>query len=363
MICNSVRNSCFVHFLFCIFVLASCQKEIDPNAPDLIPDEVKDSTLLIKSIKLVTLDPLSGLAYDDSIKEDYFYDTVNKKIILTIDHAASHADYFSFVGIEHQYDGNGLLTNITHKYKDGFMLDDNILVSVKLDYDADKILRKIVASHFNGDIKTILFNKTLLLADKYQLEWDEPLFRGFGEDTANVRAIFDKEGKCLMSEYSYPYQRVVGGGSDTYTQIIQKDTLIYDAAGNVSKIVVNRIDTASHEEESFVGCEFLSRHTRGDQLFNQQQVLLNGIANIPFGEDLFRGSISGILSYFPNGYESKQYNKYPFREVKIYDRDTKQYKDFTGVSEFDSKDRLVKFTGFLNESELFPYVYQLKYYK
>lgn len=355
-----------ISFLFLVLIFtASCQKgvDIDLNNPPPLPGNVKDSTALIKSIKLKMLDPSSGLAYDDSIKEDYFYDTINKRIILTLDHAASHPDYSFFEGIEHSYDANGLLANVIHKYKDGIILDDDLLVSVKLDYDSDKILQKIAIRLFNGDTRTILFNKTLLSSGKYELRWNEPLFMGFGEDTATVRASFDKEGRCLGSEYSYSYQRVAGGGSDTYTQIILTDSLIYDATGNVSKIIINRIDTARHEEESYTGCEFLSHYTKGSQLYNQQQVLLNGIANIPFGEDLFRGGISGILSFFPDGYESKQYYKHPFQTVKIYDWDTKQYMNFTSTTEFDSTDRLVKFTGFLNDTEIFPYVFEIGYYK
>lgn len=90
-------KKCFYILLPVLILIVSCQKEIDPTDPDQIPEGAKDSTLLIKSIRLNSVDPQSGLADDDSIKEDYFYDTVNRKIILTIDHAASHPDYFSFV--------------------------------------------------------------------------------------------------------------------------------------------------------------------------------------------------------------------------------------------------------------------------
>lgn len=368
MLTKATKNLLFAFSVFVLFVLTSCQKgvDIDLNNPPPIPDEIKDSTLLIKSIRLVTLDPVTGLPDDDSIKEDYFYDTINKKIILTFDHAASHPDYSPFVGIEHSYDANGLLTNVIHKYKDGFVPDDDHLVSIKLDYDADKVLRKIDIKPFNGNLRTVLFNKTLLASGKYELKWNELLFglsNTGADDSAYVRAIFDKEGKCLKSEYSYSYQTVAGGGDDTYTQIIITDSLIYDASGSISKITVNRIDTLSHEEESFVGCEFLSRHIKGDQLYNMQQVLLNGIANIPFGEDLVRGSISGILSYFPDGYEPNEYNKFPFQTAKIYDSYTKQYNDFIAISEFDSKDRLIKFRGFLMDNDLIPYQYQISYYK
>lgn len=357
-------KKCFYILFPVLILIVSCQKEIDPTDPDQIPEGVKDSTLLIKSIRLNSVDPQSGLADDDSIKEDYFYDTVNRKIILTIDHAASHPDYFPFVGIEHQYDANGLLTNVTHKYRDGFVLDDDLLVSVKMDYDADKVLQKIAISYFNGEVRTILFKKTALSSGKYELKWNQPRFDPFTiseKNTTHIRSIFGKEGKCLWTEYAYKVS--VGSGDEDYEEVIITDSLIYDAMGNVSKILVNIVDTANQKNETFVGCEFLARHSKGDQLYNQQQVLLNGIANIPFGEDLVRGSISGILSYFPDGYEPKQYHKYPFQTAKVYNSQTKQYDSFTAVSEFDSKDRLVKFRGFLNDYQLFPYLYEITYHK
>jgi hypothetical protein len=91
--------------------------------------------------------------------------------------------------------------------------------------------------------------------------------------------------------------------------------------------------------------------------------MLNGIANIPFGEDLFRGGISGVLSAFPDGYEPFEYSKYPFQSAKIYNYQTGQHDIVTAVCEFDSKDRLVIFKGFLNNFKLPPCQYEISYYK
>ena len=351
-----------ISFLFIILIFAAaCQKNVDidlDNQPPL-PENVKDSTELIKSIRLNRLE-VSGEPSDDSVKEDYFYDTINKKIIVTYDHSASNPDYYNFIGYEHSYDNNGLLKSVTHKYRDGFVSYDRFLVSVKLDYDADKVIQKLTTQNYKGDIRVVPFTKTSLPGGKYELAWDEPLFTGWAEDTINKRATFSTDGRCLRVEYRRMYENAMG---EPLRFLIYIDSLIYDAAGNIQKIQETNIDTTNHEEEDYLGCEFFSHYTKGDQLYKQKQLLLNGIANMPFDEDLFSGNISGILSYFLDDYESKQYHKYPFQTAKVYGGNAIQYRNFTSTVEFDSKNRLTKFTGFFNDVELFPYVFEIGYYK
>ncbi|WP_276503711.1 hypothetical protein [Terrimonas pollutisoli] len=357
----------FASLVIAVFVLASCQKEVDIDLenPPPVPSEVQDSTLLIKSIKINSLDPVSGLPDGgDTIKEDYFYDTVNRKIIMTLDQVAS-SQYLTGAGVEHTYDANGLLTNVLYKYKNGYIPEGDDRISVRLSYDADKIIQKITLYYFNGNTRSTLFRKTLLSENKYRLDWGEPTIIAIGgaRDTVSASAVFDKAGKCLTSEYSYSYNTVIGGGEDAYTKIIYRDSLVYDANGSVTKVVENYIDTLNHENITFVACEFTARHTKGDQLFNMRQILLNGIANIPFGEDMFHGSITGVLSFFPDGYEPLEYSKYPFQFAKVFNSQTNQYDNFTAISELDNKDRLIKFRGFLNDVELIPYQYEISYYK
>ncbi len=366
MVISSLKKLLFIFSLFAAFALISCQKEIDvdPDNPPPVPDEIKDSTLLIKNISLRSFDPSSGLPDGDSIKEVYTYDTVNRKIIMTLDQAAS-SQYFTGAGVEHTYDANGLLIDVLYKYENGFVPAGEDMVSVKLDYDAGKVLQKIAINYFSGDTKIVLLKKVLLSSGKYKLSWTEPLFisNSSSGDTANVHVIFDETGKLLKTEYSYSYSMITGGGIEAFTKIIHTDSSYYDVNGSISKVVLNYVDTLRHENETFTVCEFNSRHTKGDQLYNMKQVLLNGIANIPFGEDLFRGSISGVLSYFQDGFEPMEYSMYPFQSARVYNSFTKQYDNFTAISEFDSKDRLVRFKGFLKDSELIPYQYEISYYK
>ena len=362
MLTKATKNLLFIFSVVAALSLTSCQKgvDVDLNNPPPLPDNIKDSTELIKSIRLNTLDLVSGLPDDDSIKEDYFYDTLNKKIMVTFDHSASNPDYYNFIGFEHSYNNNGLLTNVIHKYRDGFVPPDDYLVSVKLDYNADKVIQKLTIQNYKGSIKVVTFSKTSLSADKYELAWDEPLNAGWSVDTINKRSIFSTDGRCLKVEYRRMYENAMG---EPLRFLIYTDSLIYDAEGNIKKIQATNIDTTNHTEENFLGCEFFSHYTKGDQLYKQKQLLLNGIANMPFGEDLFFGSISGMLSYFSDDYESMQYHKYPFQTAKVYGGNAIQYRNFTSTVQFDSKDRLVKFTGFLNDVDLEPYQFEISYYK
>lgn len=346
-------------------LLISCQKEIDidPDNPLPIPDGVVDSTLLVKSIRVNFIDPVTGLPEGDTIKEYYFYDTASRKIILTLDQEAS-SHYFTGAGVEHSYDGNGLLTKVIYKYREGFIPNDDDRISVQLEYDSDKVIKKITLFYFNGDVRSVAFRKSLLSEGKYRLDWGEPtdIYIPGGQDTVSVSAVFDKTGKCLTHAYSYGYNTVYGGGEDTYTMQIFRDTLVYDELGSVVKVIKNFVDTLKHINETIVGCEFSSRHNKGNQLFNLRQVLLNGIAGIRFGDEMFHGSITGTLSFVPGGYEPMQYHMYPFKSARVYNTWTKEFSDFTAISEFDNRDRLVKFRGF-SADDMFPYVYGITYYK
>ena len=91
---------------------------------------------------------------------------------------------------------------------------------------------------------------------------------------------------------------------------------------------MNKKEGEKIRPDKFVGCEYISRYSKGDQLYNMPA----GIAIIPFGEDLFTGSISGILSKSAKGYEPMEYSKYPFQSAKIRDIQTNQYNNFYGIS-------------------------------
>jgi hypothetical protein len=92
---------------------------------------------------------------------------------------------------------------------------------------------------------------------------------------------------------------------------------------------------------------------------------MNGIANMPFSDSDLGSFIAdeafGILSINLET-EYMQYSKYPIQTAKVRMWDN-SIRDFTSNSEFDNKNRLTKFTGFLNDYDLEPIGYRINYYK
>ena len=343
-------------------VLASCQKEIDLAATDPNIAGANDSTLLIKSITLVNYDINTGVAEGDSIIEHYSYDTVNRKVILSWENYSG--DIPENLKEELSYNNQNLLSRIEYKYPAGYRPADNDYSAIEISYDAGNVLKKSVVNFANGSSEARTFNKKFLSSGNYQLEWlERPLTTG--SDKTKRSAIFDSKGKNIIRVTEFSYPRVVTGtGNDIYTNIIITDSLSYDANGGLHKLFTNVIDTLSHTNENYISCEFISRLTKGGQLYNQRQALLNGIAAIPFGEvdDWFRYSF-GILNFFPEGIEPLEYSRYPFITARVYDYNTRIYKEFTASSEIDSKGRLLKFKGFFNDSDLIPQEYKIAYFK
>ena len=129
-------------------------------------------------------------------------------------------------------------------------------------------------------------------------------------------------------------------------------------------MILNKIDTAAKTNETKTTCEFITRESKGDQLYNQHQALLNGIANIPFGEDLFaQHHIAGILSFFLGGLEPMEYSKFPYKTASVYNGLRNVYEETVGTSEFDTKSRLIKLRGFFRDADLIPYEWKITYYK
>lgn len=356
MVISSLKKLFFVPAVLAILVLASCQKEIDINDPDIIPEEVKDSTLLIKSITLLAN---RGLPDEDSVTEHYSYDTINKKIILTW-YDRSGSWYADGTSAELSYTNKGLLYHVAYKYPLGFTPWDYDYNTIDIVYDPENVLQKITVKYSNGSIESKLFTKAILSGGKYQLSWDES--NSGPDDIVLRRAVFDAAGKNIINATEHSFiAETSPAGDNIFTNFITTDSLFYDASGNVSKIVRNEVDTLRHTTDSYIFYEFV-RQTKGDQLYNHRQTIMNGIANMPFGdpdapvEDAF-----GILS-FSLDYEYQQYAKYPIQTAKARMWDG-SYKDFTASSDFDNKNRLTKFVWFFHDYDLEPIEYRIRYYK
>lgn len=361
MIYNNFRKLLFIPCLVTILVLASCQKNTDPNDPDTIPDEVKDSTLLIKSIVYV---------FDngqDSIVEHYSYDTVNRKILITW-----NDDFNNYVAdntaAEFVYNNKGLLSHVGYKYPAGYTPISEDCNTIDIVYDAENVLQKITASLSDGSIEIVEFSKTALSSGNYQISWEETS-SGLPGEKFPRKAVFNADDKNIFNiQERLSVIDTTPSGDYIYTNIIDTDSLIYDASGNVSKIFTTYTNSSLQYTESYTSYEFLARQTKGDQLYNQRQVILNGIADMPFGNsdlgsfvsDDALGLFSAILKY-----EYLQYSKYPIQTAKVYSMYDGTYKVFTAHSEFDNKNRLTKYIGFVDDygSDLESEEYRINYYK
>jgi hypothetical protein len=79
-----------------------------------------------------------------------------------------------------------------------------------------------------------------------------------------------------------------------------------------------------------------------------------------FEDDWFYTS---LLNATPNPYEFNQYTPFPIKTGKAYNDFAQTLDSYTANATFDSLDRLVSFTGFLDDGPLYPQVWKLSYYK
>jgi hypothetical protein len=339
--------------------MSACKKNTATNKPVPVVISNHDSDLLIKNIQYKSN---SNFAIDS---ESYFYDTLNNKII--IDSRYENASSITKLKIELSYNAQHLLTGILHKFKPENSTDTNIVLTVKFDYDDEGVLKKIEQKDFYDSIKTTLFNKTLLTGGNYQLSWTEPptiSIAGQAEAAQIMQAVFNQAGE-LLSKWNLLTYWASGKANDTTSIIVAaivKDTFLYDAQGSLFRKLTNYVDTFHNVNDSFTRCEVKSRLTSGNNLYNQRQRMLRGIANIPFGM-LVISSQAGVLSIFnADGIEPFEFSKYPFQSMEVHSYFPPDNYSFTGVSELDSKQRLIHFVGFLNDGSRLPLDYRITYY-
>jgi hypothetical protein len=351
MLHQNFRTLIFVPFLLTVLVITSCQREVSFTDIDTVTEYVKDSTLLIKSI---TFASATG---QDSIVENYSYDSVNRRITITWTDATDSV-FVNESGAELSYNDKWLLTRATYIYPLGYIPQAWDYTTIDIVYDAQKVLQKITVNYGDGSFESKVYTKAMLASGKYQLSWVErdpanPLFR---------RATFNADGRNITNVVEYSVvAETTPAGDDIFTNIIITDSMFYDAPGSIIKIIRNEVDTLRHTNQSYVSYDFSARQTRGDQLYNQRQAIMNGMANMPFFDsdsntDLF-GGLSASLEN-----ENWQYSKYPIQTAHVRWLGTDY--NFNATSEFDSKGRLVKYKGFRVDLVLSADMeYRIKYYK
>jgi hypothetical protein len=330
--------------LFCMTALisyTSCKKNDVANKP-LSPSDsatimgFKDSTQLIKSIREISYDSATNMITDSSITY-FYYDTVNRKISLSLKDYSDPAQA-SLDSFEYTYNGAGLLIHFANKSSQANSTTFNVLTE-DITYDANNIVKTVIDNFSDGTTLNYNINKTPLANGGYSLNWFDLLN---APDTAYYTVNFDNTGRTI-SYYFYEYS----------------DSIIYDATGNMSKIMRTEYTPDPNAPNTYVLYDFVSRDTKGDQLYNLEQILNNGIANFP-SETSF-GAIDE-LDY--------QYIKYPALSTNVH-RFTDGYGsggvgytiNFSSTPQYDSQNRLVRYRVFFNDV-IFDYLdYVISYYK
>ena len=361
------KLTAILFFITAITFYTSCKKEDIQKDPDPITLDsatimgFKDSTQLIKSIKYDFYDSATN-AILFSNTEYYYYDTLNRKIIISLQPVSSSTQ--SYDGVEYNYNSAGLLSHVSQKYITK-VIDSNSALRSDFIYDEANVIKSISLGFNNGQHFTISFNKKALPSGGYQLTWIDPVsYNGYSDSTIDI-ADFDAEGK-IQAYYL---------GLVLFDNIIyESDSSEYDLNGNISKIVrtnysysatPSQPDTAVITSSGYTLYDFTSRDTKGDQLYNLDQILNNGMANFPKSLSFNFIPLSNNLDEI-----AYQYRKYPALSTNINitaDYGTANGSDyfvpFNSSPQYDSKNRLVRYRMFYNFGTLNYTDYLISYYK
>ena len=127
-----------------------------------------------------------------------------------------------------------------------------------ISYDVDNVVKSVTDKSFDGAMLTYTVNKTSLASGGYSLNWFDLLN---APDTAYYTVNFDNTGRTTSYYFS-----------------AYSDSIIYDATGNMSKIRRTEYPPLPNAPNTYVLYDFVSRDTKGDQLYNLEQILNNGIS-------------------------------------------------------------------------------------
>lgn len=328
--------------LLIVIIYTSCNKNDVPSPRLSSKDSAtimgfKDSTQLIKSIREISYDSATNAVTDSTIT--YFhYDTVHRKIMISLmDY--SDPDQANRDSFEYSYNNNGLLIHVENK---SLSTTSEDLQTEDILYDPDNVVKTVTDRSFDGTTLVYSMNKKPLAGGGYSLSWFDSLN---APDTAYYTVNFDN-AKRVTSFYFYGHS----------------DSIIYDAEGSISRIMQTDYLTpySLTGADTYPLYDFVSRDTKGDQLYNLNRIMYNGIGNFP-AETSF-----GVADEF-----QYQYTKYPALSTKInrpargaYEAGGGVYHiNFSSTPEYDSKNRLVKYKAFFNDTPFSYLEYVISYYK
>jgi len=340
--------------IFCL-IFSSCQKEldIDLDNPPTLPEEIEDSTFLIKSIAWMYNDG------KDSVVEHYAYDTANRKITLTwtdsgIDPNDPGPHEFKGAKTELSYNNAGLLISVDYTHSPTLPPSDEAYKKMEISYDNENILQKITLNYRNLPPDTRDFEKKLLQDGRYSLFWIEPAI-AVGDRTTYRSTVFTPEGKAQVNA------REMRLGVSLVGRKTWIDSLAYDGSGNVEQVFTWEYDEGNLSEE-YISAEYSGRESKGDQIYNQPKLILRGISEITLGvlEEMILGS-GGIFSGFLE-FEPTQFTRFPAKRavIRLYDG---SFRELQPIYSLDNKDRLTRFTlYYFTGIDIIPNEYRISYF-
>lgn len=292
----------------CVYFSSCGKSDVKNPDPQTIDSTTimgfKDSTQLIKSMKVI-----SRTGDNTFVTFGYVsYDTLNKKIIFS-DEAGHMIE-------EYEFNDKGLVVARSWVEEGS---GDTYTISYL--YDESNVLQTVI--HPNGiDNEIINITKMSISSDKYQLQWEEFFHYADPNIKKSFRAVIDSKQNRLLS------YEVDGNGEHLIS-----DTILYDASGNVSKVITLRPNIAV---DPFTSFNFTERDTRGDQLYNFYSIVYNGTIPINMvSSQISSGTFQSIFF---------QFYKYPAlaTEATYWDGNDLRTIHSNSEPQYDSKGRLAK---------------------
>lgn len=339
------KVTCFLMASAILCMFCSCSKNADsPETPKVDSATImgfKDSTLLIKSIAEVDYDK-SGNKVDEVPAFYFYYDTLNRKVYTSFQSVSSLpiSNYYFMLS----YNDAGLISKISTTIVDPN--DPTVGGSEDFSYDAKGILKSQTTTSPGGSSETEYITK-VDLPSGYSLS-EKSSMTDFVDDSTLSTQNFSTDGRLVSkSDLALP---LLNTG--------YKDSIVYDVSGNVSKVIETQLSGGA-VTGTYNKFEFISRDTKGDQFFNLNRILFNGIADLPGNENISLGSLFGG---FDNWF-LYQFTKYPSLSTKVYDDASAGFVTFNPSAEYDSKGRLTKFKMYNGDGDYFYKELAITYYK
>ena len=324
-----------------ILSFVSCSKVGDkPPTPQQV-DSIKifgvDSSELVKSVTSMWTDSLGNV--QDSSTTYIYYDTIDRKIFMapTLITAPNPANYSNIFSYNTSYQLSNLKINPAS-------VDTGDAVSIDYAYDNQHIISSETQTHKDNVQEVRNIQKTSLSGNSYSLSSEDA---DVSFDTSITSFTFNSNGQLnYWSITELP---------DTSPWF--SDSLVYDAAGNVSAVIENDASNTS-QVNAF---EMMSRSTKGNELSILNKILFNGISQLP---DVTGGNFDGGDQF--NGYNNfffYQVTAYPAATAKVYQQFSSSYVTFNTGAQFDSNNRLILYKLYNGDEPFYYEIERLAYYK